>query len=181
MSDSPPQDCRSRGDCGTQPVSVDAAYICRLKIAAVAATAAYDFLARTLLTNPPQDCRSRGDCGVARVSAIRHVQLRLKIAAVAATAARLKPRQWITSIPPHDCRSRGDCGRPDRNEHCRSITASRLPQSRRLRLAVEWHCTVQLNRLTIAAVAATAAMRCRHDHPHCTPASRLPQSRRLRL
>ncbi len=130
----------------------------RLTIAAVAATAATFLYARMLSARPasrlpqsrrlrlvvvssifrcplpPHDCRSRGDCGC---------------------------RGWTlgcpTHVPPHDCRSRGDCGRGASSQNGPQKTASRLPQSRRLRL--EFFCRD-----------------CGERHP----ASRLPQSRRLR-
>jgi len=106
---------------------------------------------------PPQDCRSRGDCGqTVRVPPF-HPASRLKIAAVAATAA--------SALSPNVLK-------PE--------TASRLPQSRRLRHGCGPQEAGIIGRLKIAAVAATAA---RHDI--LTPefnhaASRLPQSRRLR-
>jgi len=85
----PPQDCRSRGDCG------------RLNI-----------LISFVSALPPQDCRSRGDCGAA------HFGLALR-----------------DSRPPQDCRSRGDCGETVVDQDARGYAASRLPQSRRLRLS----------------------------------------------
>ena len=63
----------------------------RLKIAAVAATAAFLLILPDTGGVPPQDCRSRGDCG----------------------KSTRKPRKRRTQ-PPQDCRSRGDCG----NEAC---------------------------------------------------------------
>ena len=63
-----------------------------------------------------------------------------------------------TSNPPHDCRSRGDCGLYYQTSHL-SVGGARL---------------------TIAAVAATAARIGRRDIDVVSPASRLPQSRRLR-
>ena len=131
----PPQDCRSRGDCGCVTFGLSKMRISRLKIAAVAATAAPGFHSshnRILTASrlpqsrrlrpadsgqkqtpppPPQDCRSRGDCGVA-VGVLEDAGgARLKIAAVAATAA----------------------GSPLLEMSARRA-ASRLPQSRRLRL-----------------------------------------------
>ena len=154
----PPQDCRSRGDCGFASASKSHTSGSRLKIAAVAATAAGGSSARKSGWKPPQDCRSRGDCGHvagARLAAYlmppqdcrsrgdcglpvktaRPVaQCRLKIAAVAATAAKSRGLGIDHFVPPQDCRSRGDCG----------LTS----------------CDVVLKpsfRLKIAAVAATAA------------------------
>ena len=129
----------------------------RLKIAAVAATAAARLtamhaptrhaasrlpqsrrlrltghLATLRATDPPQDCRSRGDCGAA-VSDLHSLhESRLKIAAVAATAAAA-PGSDGTCDPPQDCRSRGDCGRGLPAMRHGHLSASRLPQSRRLR------------------------------------------------
>ena len=178
----PPHDCRSRGDCGPELVAVTTPFESRLTIAAVAATAAiYDSL-----------CWDEVNC-------------RLTIAAVAATAAhgqsqsrnrwhpasrlpqsrRLRPLQsgrccrgcnpasrlpqsrrlrppnesrlMLCATPPHDCRSRGDCGLPG--------TSATIEN---------WV------RLTIAAVAATAAVQAGKASDAFEPASRLPQSRRLR-
>ncbi len=157
--DKPPHDCRSRGDCGDEFVKES-----------------------TVLRFPPHDCRSRGDCGLGLHPKTAGVNDRLTIAAVAATAATSPtanrdlppPRLTIAAVaataavrlplgvtlkkpasrlpqsrrlrlaiivklaaaagPPHDCRSRGDCG-------FRSTAKSRKTR----------------NRLTIAAVAATAA------------------------
>jgi len=83
----PPQDCRSRGDCGIPPVHVEP----------------HSF-------GPPQDCRSRGDCGCPHGLSPFMAFIRLKIAAVAATAADNENQQSPRSKPPQDCRSRGDCG-----------------------------------------------------------------------
>ena len=60
--------------------------------------------------------------------------------------------------PPHDCRSRGDCGGCLIGTVSQFGAASRLPQSRRLRPVLEedWSIAAAI-RLTIAAVAATAA------------------------
>jgi len=60
---------------------------------------------------PPQDCRSRGDCGDTRKPTSVSRACRLKIAAVAATAAAFNSALMFCWL-----------------------TASRLPQSRRLRL-----------------------------------------------
>ena len=83
----PPQDCRSRGDCGRLARGQVLGWRCRLKIAAVAATAALGLLEGGRVTGPPQDCRSRGDCGKWRTLHWSDQPHRLKIAAVAATAA----------------------------------------------------------------------------------------------
>ena len=132
---------------------------CRLTIAAVAATAA-----------PAVSDQRNG------------TKARLTIAAVAATAAFLQllaffsrraasrlPQsrrlrqlclKWLARClsPPHDCRSRGDCGIPWRVALAlQDDAASRLPQSRRLRRCAAWRTIGGFNRLTIAAVAATAA------------------------
>ena len=59
----------------------------RLKIAAVAATAAFFRNVVGYVNAPPQDCRSRGDCGHGTAAISDRMKNRLKIAAVAATAA----------------------------------------------------------------------------------------------
>ena len=152
---------------------------------------------------PPQDCRSRGDCGIpltergarwqtaSRLPQSRRLRLhiclsivrrltRLKIAVVAATAA-LRPDQiWFATSPPQDCRSRGDCGFTSKIFKSSSYTASRLPQSRRLRRRDNLFPDETTSRLKIAAVAATAAPRGRCSSRSPCSASRLPQSRRLR-
>ncbi len=61
--------------------------ISRLKIPAVAATAAERSSIRRQRWNPPQDSRSRGDCGLMSKVGEQVWLLRLKIPAVAATAA----------------------------------------------------------------------------------------------
>ena len=63
----------------------------------------------------------------------------------------------------------------------RTATASRLPQSRRLRLLARSQHSRLHRRLKIAAVAATAAINALTNYPSASTASRLPQSRRLRL
>ena len=178
----PPQDCRSRGDCGTGQQE-------RSRVG----------------EDPPQDCRSRGDCGWSTLTRspacnpasrlpqsrrlrppggnrshirapaasrlpqsrrLRHqpasfpstgVLNRLKIAAVAATAASATDTLLVASVPPQDCRSRGDCGQKMRPHYSRPA-----------------------NRLKIAAVAATAALPYAGHLHSLVSASRLPQSRRLR-
>ena len=131
----PPQDCRSRGDCGLFRLLVVGTQASRLKIAAVAATAA----ASTSFPSSRKCCRLK----IAAVAATAAIELRpasfafnfrLKIAAVAATAALTSRRSQCRLRPPQDCRSRGDCGKSPRFPACRMRTASRLPQSRRLRL-----------------------------------------------
>jgi len=82
----PPQDCRSRGDCGLSQTTAAGARSARLKIAAVAATAAAEQRLGLEQVVPPQDCRSRGDCGLKIRKDDEH------------------------KFPPQDCRSRGDCG-----------------------------------------------------------------------
>src|SRR5581483_5384560 len=157
----------------------------RLTIAAVAATAAGAGRRRKRRGRlPPHDCRNRGDCGlrgsgrwstsrfrltIAAVAATAATlgegwgfcltEARLTIAAVAATAARRGGRGALhASMPPHDCRSRGDCGPSPTPPTARpTAPASRLPQSRRLRHLHRDGGTGFPIRLTIAAVAATAA------------------------
>ncbi len=134
----PPHDCRSRGDCGdAEPDGVNVK-VNRLTIAAVAATAAGDRERLLELRN-----------AASRLPQSRRLRLRKKFdnAAAAKTASRLpqsrRLRQWLelqrkgAECPPHDCRSRGDCG-------CFGwlILLAHIPI-----------------RLTIAAVAATAAHR----------------------
>ena len=156
----------------------------RLKIAAVAATAAFFvFCGVKSLRAPPQDCRSRGDCGISSRRNIESDVRRLKIAAVAATAAmkRGKPRSTTgfrlkiaavaaTAAGGGIAPATGGILRlkiaavaataagttPTRPIGLKS--ASRLPQSRRLR----------------HGFGIT-------DFRRQIPASRLPQSRRLRL
>ncbi len=177
----------------------------RLTIAAVAATAAGTRPEICNRQNPPHDCRSRGDCGGAGDYLRVRDFSRLTIAAVAATAARstaisglaprsasrlpqsrrLRPRgspiASTSDFPPHDCRSRGDCGL--------EIGLQLLTRRCRLTIAAvaataAWKLSEArkkiISRLTIAAVAATAAI----FSPACpserSAASRLPQSRRLR-
>ena len=177
----------------------------RLKIAAVAATAAFTATTNLLMISPPQDCRSRGDCGVAISSINMKPFDRLKIAAVAATAAKQNtPRCWTESAA-----SRLPQSRRLRQQMWDSLiltksTASRLPQSRRLRPEDEmeragnpgppqdcrsrgdcgnpsWtYLCLCCRRLKIAAVAATAALNCSMNCSSLLAASRLPQSRRLR-
>jgi len=179
----PPQDCRSRGDCGLRKVrSADSRQ------------------------EPPQDCRSRGDCGSLKLETTGTTRHRLKIAAVAATAARFSiltrssrsPRLKIAAV----AATAATCKNVFKT---RRITASRLPQSRRLRLQTNsggkicfkppqdcrsrgdcgWNPRFwdwgRENRLKIAAVAATAALPRKPARKHSASASRLPQSRRLRL
>ena len=226
----PPQDCRSRGDCGGQYLTMSFFWMIRLKIAAVAATAAAWAptckIATRSASRLPQSRRLR----LEYTNAVTGLQPRLKIAAVAATAAtRGKPvsysrtgRLKIAAVaataasagvvpvhrrpePPQDCRSRGDCGLRDRHAVSCIRSASRLPQSRRLRpedapalfkaseppqdcrsrgdcgFAIRRTFTQSGFRLKIAAVAATAAGNRSRQSFIVTTASRLPQSRRLRL
>ena len=108
----------------------------RLKIAAVAATAAGgEFVERHSQMRPPQDCRSRGDCGSPWTCLTCRIKRRLKIAAVAATAAASWLLGWLSVISasrlPQSRRLRPHLALPD---SMRGVPASRLPQSRRLRL-----------------------------------------------
>ena len=109
----PPQDCRSRGDCGSWPPTVDSR---RLRAASrLPQSRRLRHIHRLRFVcpdiRPPQDCRSRGDCGVAPLHHVHRPASRLKIAAVAATAA-IDANDYAGGPP---------------------STASRLPQSRRLR------------------------------------------------
>ena len=69
----------------------------RLKIAAVAATAAFFRNVVGYVNAPPQDCRSRGDCGHGTAAISDRMKNRLKIAAVAATAASGMEQQFIAN------------------------------------------------------------------------------------
>ena len=130
----PPQDCRSRGDCGDKAERKAIWKICRLKIAAVAATAAQNPSLWELMFSPPQDCRSRGDCGTRLAGRRETPGGRLKIAAVAATAAsrsrrkkmRVRSRLKIAAVAATAASS-------TTRKNLAARSASRLPQSRRLR------------------------------------------------
>ena len=132
---------------------------------------------------PPQDCRSRGDCGGV---------LTCDASEPTATASRLPQSRRLRPMlivydtnrysPPQDCRSRGDCGvRVDGMAESGQLPASRLPQSRRLRLVLRMSCN-------FAAKSASRLPQSRRLRPPvaevsfviCVAASRLPQSRRLR-
>ena len=155
-----PQSRRLRPSEADQQAMLDL----RLTIAAVAATAASVVIVVSApVILPPHDCRSRGDCGPGNPG-----------------------KKDDGRYPPHDCRSRGDCGPAFLRHPLAAVApASRLPQSRRLRLnGSRWRnwksnpphdcrsrgdCGVvraisSVNysiRLTIAAVAATAALSAR--------------------
>ena len=131
---------------------------------------------------PPHAPRNRGDCGPA--------------------IARGEPRD----LPPHAPRNRGDCGRTSHVGFRRvTMSASRPPESRRLRHRRGRATSTDAARLTPPGIAATAASR--HAHviadiktpPHaprnrgdcgstvsiaeriaCSSASPPPESRRLR-
>ena len=178
----PPQDCRSRGDCGGGNC-----FLFHQLILSASRLPQSRRLRPThkqihiTIHNPPQDCRSRGDCGV-----------------------RVFHMTGITSTPPQDCRSRGDCGFAVSECDGFFPTASRLPQSRRLRRitfmmvrlimkppqdcrsrgdcggVIFFNHDRECFRLKIAAVAATAAMTEDYILDELDAASRLPQSRRLR-
>ena len=154
----PPQDCRSRGDCGGQYLTMSFFWMIRLKIAAVAATAAAWAptckIATRSASRLPQSRRLRHQPASFPSTGVLN---RLKIAAVAATAASATDTLLVASVPPQDCRSRGDCGQKMRPHYSRPA-----------------------NRLKIAAVAATAALPYAGHLHSLVSASRLPQSRRLR-
>jgi len=155
----PPQDCRSRGDCGVA--------------AGINPPAALD---------PPQDCRSRGDCGEAVNKWKADSSSRLKIAAVAATAAT--DLTGLGYSPDHRLKIAAVAATAGWSALISSTVidaASRLPQSRRLRPMRTLPSSSATTRLKIAAVAATAATRPSTPAASRGSASRLPQSRRLRL
>ena len=154
----------------------------RLKIAAVAATAALSAMASSTIFSPPQDCRSRGDCGKKCKPIPESAHTRLKIAAVAATAATVNTalgsgpcsasrlpqsrrlRRWLPSTSGRGFRPASRLPQSRRlrphltvNLQLRGCPASRLPQSRRLRHSSETSSGMSMRRLKIAAVAATAA------------------------
>ncbi len=134
------------------------------------------------MNKPPHDCRSRGDCGGRRMGEAHAPDGRLTIAAVAATAA-ITICAGVTVV---GCRLTiaavaATAAKEASSQNGREKTASRLPQSRRLRPIQIPELNLLRDRLTIAAVAATAANPLPNQQNPTTPASRLPQSRRLRL
>ena len=134
MAAGPPHDCRSRGDCGAA-AAAEAERVGAASRLPQSRRLRLDAMTRgPKFLDPPHDCRSRGDCGLLRV-----------------------PGGCDVLHPPHDCRSRGDCGSICALWTDTWKTASRLPQSRRLRPTNNPQNNRRRRRLTIAAVAATAA------------------------
>ena len=111
-SSGPPHDCRSRGDCGGASSELSATQTLTASRLPQSRRLRLDAECSTRFgENPPQDCRSRGDCGSPEARFESGCNGRLKIAAVAATAAGMKVFDVSQpSTPPQDCRSRGDCG-----------------------------------------------------------------------
>ncbi len=176
----PPQDCRSRGDCGLRRAKNEMRRLYRLKIAAVAATAANSWMLSPILIEPasrlPQSRRLRrrprrsvGSSG----SASRLPQSR-----------RLRPKslsnQLRISLPPQDCRSRGDCGAHMTNTVVAILIRLKIAAVAATAAPVGCRLLSCLDRLKIAAVAATAAPLINLFSQRNHSASRLPQSRRLR-
>ena len=180
----PPHDCRSRGDCG-EPAFREIDFTgTRLTIAAVAATAAasirIDFFVHLPASRLPQSRRLR-------LEGTRKPLCRMPTASRLPQSRRLRHQIGMRSTgrdgdPPHDCRSRGDCGRLRRGAFS---SGNEPPHDCRSRGDCGCHVLRPLQqcvlRLTIAAVAATAAPKSGMISTGWPAASRLPQSRRLRL
>ena len=83
---------------------------------------------------PPQDCRSRGDCGSKFSYEGERGEHRLKIAAVAATAAWYARRAHGGLARLKIAAVAATAARADKPTLLYIVAASRLPQSRRLRL-----------------------------------------------
>ena len=159
----PPHDCRSRGDCGRFAV-----YTQRLRRPASRLPQSRRLRPDCQLSGhgrrrPPHDCRSRGDCGLVPLRSFQKKLSRLTIAAVAATAAKKARAELLKHVIRLTiaavAATAAFCGPAI---HRGNDTASRLPQSRRLRHANILNMNSTLNRLTIAAVAATAARSLEH-------------------
>ena len=157
----PPQDCRSRGDCGS---------LVSESVAEHTKAASRLPQSRRLRPSSPEAVYKPRCCAASRLPQsrrLRPVQAptplpmaddRLKIAAVAATAATMRARSLDSSQ-----------------------AASRLPQSRRLRPGLVRCDPAKLR--TASRLPQSRRLRPRSPVPELTanlPASRLPQSRRLR-
>ena len=177
----PPHPPRNRGDCGwaadgqndcphgrlTPPgiaataaqraVMSDATFKTRLTPPGIAATAASCFHSSiwTLMTasRPPESRRLRPERRL-----LTRLFRRLTPPGIAATAAQASQSTNVTSLfPPHAPRSRGDCGLDLARRFLSCPSASRFPQSRRLRRIGRVSMKHLSGRLTLPGVAATAA------------------------